>query len=109
VPLPAAGINAKVAKRGLRKSFSYQRRIIAWRAGTDNRSALFLFMHRDPLPARRHFTRLAGSADALAVARLAEQSKPLAVVSASALDAQRLLEEIGWFAPQLRACLLPDW
>jgi transcription-repair coupling factor (superfamily II helicase) len=66
-------------------------------------------MHRDPLPARRRLTRLAGSADALAVARLAEQSKPLAVVSASALDAQRLLEEIGWFAPQLRACLLPDW
>ncbi len=66
-------------------------------------------MHRDPLPARRRYTQLAGSCDALAFARLAAQAKPLAVVSATALDARRLLEEIGWFAPQLRACLLPDW
>jgi len=25
------------------------------------------------------------------------------------IDAGRLLEEIAWFAPQLRTCLLPDW
>src|ERR687892_1049923 len=66
-------------------------------------------MHRDSLPARRRFTRLAGSADALALARLAQAEKPLAVISATALDAQRLVEEIHWFAPQLRVCLLPDW
>src|ERR1700741_1179387 len=66
-------------------------------------------MHRDSLPARRRYTRLAGSADALALARLAQSEKPVVVVTASALDAQRLLEEIHWFAPQLRACLLPDW
>src|SRR5256714_10865332 len=66
-------------------------------------------MHRDSLPARRRFTGLAGSGDALALARLATQEKPLAVVSANALDAQRLREEIAWFAPQLRVCLLPDW
>jgi len=70
-------------------------------------------MHRDSLPARRRYTRLAGSADALALARLAQQGTPragaLAVITATALDAQRLLEEIPWFAPQLRVCLLPDW
>jgi transcription-repair coupling factor (superfamily II helicase) len=66
-------------------------------------------MQRDSLPARRRYTRLAGSADALALARLAEQEKPIAVVSATALDAQRLVDEIAWFAPQLRVCLLPDW
>ena len=66
-------------------------------------------MHRDSLPARRRYTRLAGSADALAIARLAHAERPIAVVSATALDAQRLLEEIPWFSPQLRVCLLPDW
>src|ERR1700674_1269451 len=66
-------------------------------------------MHRDSLPARRRYTGLAGSADALALARLAAQEKPLAVVTASAQDAQRLVEEIAWFAPSLRVCLLPDW
>ncbi len=69
-------------------------------------------MHRDELPhprSRRRFTQLYGSADALALARLAQGARPLAVVSATALDAQRLLEEIAWFAPALRACLLPDW
>jgi transcription-repair coupling factor (superfamily II helicase) len=66
-------------------------------------------MHRDSLPARRRLTRLAGSADALAIARLAAAEKPVAVIAATALDAQRLIEEIAWFAPQLRVCLLPDW
>jgi transcription-repair coupling factor (superfamily II helicase) len=66
-------------------------------------------MHRDSLPARRRYTRLAGSADALALARLAAQEKPLAVIASTALDAQRLLEELAWFAPKLRVCLLPDW
>jgi transcription-repair coupling factor (superfamily II helicase) len=66
-------------------------------------------MQRDSLPARRRYTRLTGSADALALARLAQAEKPIAVVSATALDAQRLVEEIAWLAPQLRVCLLPDW
>ena len=66
-------------------------------------------MHRDSLPARRRYTRLAGSADALALARLAQAENPLAVITASALDAQRLLEELRWFGPKLRVCLLPDW
>src|SRR5881398_1375552 len=66
-------------------------------------------MQRDSLPARRRYTRLAGSADALALARLAQEEHPIAVVSATAHDAQRLIDEIGWFAPSLRVCLLPDW
>ena len=72
-------------------------------------------MHRDTIPApsaapsRRRLTRLAGSSDALAIARLAAEGHPLAVISATALDAQRLVDEIHWFAPQLRVFLLPDW
>src|SRR5437870_7937749 len=66
-------------------------------------------MHRDSLPARRRFTGLAGSGDSLALARLAEREKPLAVVAASAQDAQRLVDEIAWLAPKLGVCLLPDW
>src|ERR671938_1808681 len=66
-------------------------------------------MQRDSLPSRRRYTQLVGSADALALARLAQAEKPLAVVSATALDAQRLVEEIAWFSPNLRVCLLPDW
>src|SRR4051812_35347619 len=66
-------------------------------------------MHRDSLPARRHLTGLVGSGDALALARLAAAEKPLAVISATAQDAQRLIEEIAWFDPSLRVCFLPDW
>ena len=74
-------------------------------------------MHRDTLPdpntsqpaGRRRLTHLAGSSDALAIARLAAEGRPLAVISATALDAQRLLDEVSWFAPQLRVFLLPDW
>src|SRR5687768_15668400 len=66
-------------------------------------------MLREPLPVSPHDAPLAGSADALAVCRLAAHSAPLVVISASAQGAQRLVEEIAWFAPQLRVCLLPDW
>ncbi len=52
---------------------------------------------------------LFGSADALAVAELGSGGRLLVVVAASPLDAQRLQEEIAWFAPALRVHLLPDW
>ncbi len=52
---------------------------------------------------------LAGSSDALALAELAAAHRPLAIVTATAVDAQRLLEEMRWFAPALKAHLLPDW
>jgi len=66
-------------------------------------------MHRDSLPGWKRYCGLAGSSDALVLTRLAAEAKPLAVLAASALDAARLLEEIAWLAPSLRACLLPDW
>ena len=67
-------------------------------------------MHRDSLPARRRYTRLAGSADALALARLAQAEKPLARRSPRPRSTRSAcVEEIAWFAPQLRVCLLPDW
>ena len=57
--------------------------------------------------------RPAGSADALLLARLGEREKaggkPLALITSDATDAQRLLEEIAFFAPTLRCALFPDW
>ena len=52
-----------------------------------------------------------GSSDSLALAQLAleAKAKPVAIITASALAAQRLLEEIPFFAPELRTRLLPDW
>jgi transcription-repair coupling factor (superfamily II helicase) len=54
-----------------------------------------------------------GSADALLLARLAAREKAAgritAIVTADATDAQRLIEELGFFDPQLRTCLFPDW
>ena len=52
---------------------------------------------------------IAGSADALAIAELAQRGRLLLVVAASPLDAQRLHEEVAWFAPALRTHFLPDW
>ena len=54
---------------------------------------------------------LAGSSDALALAEIASRhpGKLLAVITANANDAQRLLDEIPWFGPKLRVRLLPDW
>ena len=50
-----------------------------------------------------------GSSDALALATLAARARPLLVVTESAWHAQRLLEEIPFFAPQLKTHLFPDW
>ncbi|TDV17271.1 transcription-repair coupling factor [Paraburkholderia caballeronis] len=54
-----------------------------------------------------------GSSDALLIARYRAASRPqaplLAVVCASAVDAQRLAQEIPFFAPDARVRLLPDW
>ncbi|NOS94796.1 MAG: transcription-repair coupling factor, partial [Methylotenera sp.] len=53
--------------------------------------------------------------DALSLANLAlklkasKPSQPLVIISANAFDAQRLLEEIPYFAPSLSVHLLPDW
>ena len=65
-------------------------------------------------PAQRFtFDGSHGSADALLIARYfeayREQLPLLAVICASAADAQRLHHEITVFAPQIRVRLLPDW
>ena len=66
--------------------------------------------HSPPRPGQRHELPLApASLDALQIAELARTGRLLAVISASPLEAQRLAEEIAWFAPTLRVHLLPDW
>ncbi len=54
-----------------------------------------------------------GSADSLLLARLAERDKvggrTTAIVTADATDAQRLIDEMAFFAPALRCALFPDW
>ncbi len=67
------------------------------------------------LTAGKRFTlpRPAGSADALLLAALGEREKAghrlTAIVTADATDAQRLIDEIAFFAPELRCALFPDW
>lgn len=57
--------------------------------------------------------RPAGSSDALLLTRVAEREQAagrlLAIVCADATDAQRLIDEIGFFNPDLRCALFPDW
>ncbi len=63
-----------------------------------------------PAPGQRASTALLqGSSDAPALAALAAQARPLLVLTETAWQAQRLLQEIPFFAPQLRVHLLPDW
>ena len=65
-------------------------------------------------PAKR-FTlpRPTGSADALLLARLAQarvaEKRLLAIITAEPADAQRLADELPFFAPGLRVALFPDW
>ncbi len=64
--------------------------------------------------ARPSFALPEGSGDALLLARLARQRVEnklgmLAIVCADPHDAERLKDEIKWFAPELRAHVLPDW
>ena len=57
--------------------------------------------------------RPTGAADALLLAQLAQRDKAqgrlTAIVTADATDAQRLIDEIAFFAPDLRCALFPDW
>jgi transcription-repair coupling factor (superfamily II helicase) len=79
---------------------------------------LSLPLPRSPLPQageRLHLPSFTGSADALLIAHAASAAsngarpRLLAVLTANAGDAQRLLQEIPWFAANLRVRLLPDW
>jgi transcription-repair coupling factor (superfamily II helicase) len=65
-------------------------------------------------PGKRYtLPRPVGSADALLLAQLALRDKAArqvtAIVTADATDAQRLIEEMAFFAPALRCVLFPDW
>ncbi|WP_296447047.1 transcription-repair coupling factor [Rhodoferax sp. UBA5149] len=57
--------------------------------------------------------RPVGSADALLLAQLGLREKSngklTAIVTADATDAQRLIDEMAFFAPDLRCVLFPDW
>ena len=57
--------------------------------------------------------RPTGSADALLLARLAQarvaEKRLLAIITAEPADAQRLADELPFFAPGLRVALFPDW
>ena len=71
---------------------------------------------RVPAPAAgqvRTLPECHGSGDALLLAALAQReavrARAIAIVTAGAPDAQRLADEIRWFAPRLRVFLLPDW
>ncbi|PTN12425.1 transcription-repair coupling factor [Nitrosomonas aestuarii] len=55
------------------------------------------------------YSDFTGSSNALFFAQLARQTKPVTIITATALGAQQLLEEIPFFAPELRIHLLPDW
>src|SRR5690606_8494817 len=67
------------------------------------------------LPTAGKLTRYAGfdgSSDAFVLAELARSApsaRPLTIIAANALDAQRLLDELPFFAPELKVHLLPDW
>ncbi len=54
-----------------------------------------------------------GSADALLIAQLATREKAAgkltAIVTSSATTAQRLMQELAFFAPDVRCALFPDW
>ena len=72
-------------------------------------------MYLPKLHPGKRFTlpRPTGSADALLLAQLGLREKGngklTAIVTANAADAQRLIDEIGFFAPELRCVLFPDW
>ena len=66
------------------------------------------------LPGKRYtLPQPAGSADALLLAELGLREKAAgrltAIVTADASTAQRLLDELAFFAPALRCALFPDW
>src|SRR6476620_11146831 len=68
----------------------------------------------DIAPGKRFaLPRPPGSADALLLARFAERERTrervVAIFTAEPADAERLADEIAFFAPQLRTAVFPDW
>ena len=91
------------------------------------RFGVFSFFRRSPLlfptaymdlpkllPGKRYtLPQPTGSADALLLAQLGLKEKAggrlTAIVTSDATTAQRLIDEIAFFAPALRCALFPDW
>ncbi|HEY8354165.1 MAG TPA: transcription-repair coupling factor [Methylophilaceae bacterium] len=74
--------------------------------------------HSIPVPAdgkAERVQKIVSGADSLALSRLALELKQqsakrsLTIITASAFEARRLLEELPWFEPGLKVHLLPDW
>ncbi len=62
-----------------------------------------------PPPGQRlKLRRPAGSADSLILADLASRRR-LLLLTQTAQEASRIVEEIAWFAPNLKVSLFPDW
>jgi transcription-repair coupling factor (superfamily II helicase) len=61
----------------------------------------------------RRFSYAANGLDSLSLAslscRLKTTNEPLVIIASSAFEAQRLFEELPYFAPELKVYLLPDW
>ncbi len=72
-------------------------------------------MHLPAIAPGKRFTcpQPVGSADALLLARVAlaraAEGRLLAVVTADPADAQRLADELPFFAPELKPTVFPDW
>ncbi|WP_395702577.1 transcription-repair coupling factor [Aquabacterium sp.] len=72
-------------------------------------------MRRPAIAPGKRYTlpRPIGSADALLLARIAQdcvaEKRLLAIVTAEPADAQRLADELPFFAPGLRTTIFPDW
>jgi transcription-repair coupling factor (superfamily II helicase) len=73
----------------------------------------FMDLPKLALGKRHTLPRPTGSADSLLLAQLAQRDKAsnriTAIITADANDAQRLLQEIPFFAPEVRVALFPDW
>ena len=53
-----------------------------------------------------NYSSFDGSGDAYILANIAQQERPIVIIASSALEAQRLLEEIPFFSPGLKVHLL---
>jgi len=67
------------------------------------------FLKLPPPGQRRRLSLPPGSADSRLLAGLAQHSNRLLILTQTAQDAARLVEEIAWFAPTLTTRLFPDW
>ena len=100
--------------RGPRAARRAPPKIDRFRAAAARPSAAFMLLP-DIAPGKRFaLPRPPGSADALLLARFAEKERApaprcSAIFTAEPADAQRLADEIPFFAPTLRVAVFPDW